>query len=62
MRLLEKIKEHIAGKNIEEAKLYIQNLPEINKVEIDIWPVWSPTIPSIPDNIEFEIRDAVAAE
>lgn len=62
VRLLTKIKEHIASKDIEEAKLYIQNLPEVNKVEIDIWPVWSPTIPSIPDNIEFEIRDAVAAE
>ncbi|MFH1534010.1 MAG: hypothetical protein ABID64_03700 [Nitrospirota bacterium] len=61
-KLLAKIKEHIAGKDIEEAKLYIQNLPEINKVEIDSWPVWSPTIPNIPENIEFEIRDAITVE
>ncbi|MFH1284013.1 MAG: hypothetical protein ABIH78_00265 [Candidatus Peregrinibacteria bacterium] len=61
-QLLNKIKEHIAGKNIEDAKLYIQNLPEINKVEIEAWPVWSPTIPSITDNIKFEIRDAVMVE
>lgn len=60
--LLEKIKEHIAGKDIEEAKLYIQNLPEINKVEIESWPAWSPTVPGIEDNIEFEIRDAVEAQ
>ncbi len=60
--LLEKIKEHIAGKDIEEAKLYIQNLPEINKVEIESWPAWSPTIPGIEDNIEFEVRDAVEAQ
>jgi len=58
-KLLEKIKSHVVGKGIEEAKLYIQNLPEINKVEIDSWPAWSPTIPSIPDNIEFEIRNAL---
>lgn len=60
--LLEKIKSHIVGENIENAKVYIQNLPEINKVEIDSWPAWSPTIPSIPDNIEFEIRDAIMPE
>lgn len=61
-KLLEKIKEHIVGSDIEEAKLYIQNLPEVNKVEIESWPVWSPTVPSIPDNIDFDIRDAVSVE
>lgn len=61
-KLLNKIKEHIAGKDIEEAKVYIQNLPEINKVEIDSWPIWSPTVPSITDNIKFEIRNAVMVE
>ncbi len=60
--LLEKIKAHIVGENIEAAKSYIQNLPEVNKVEIDSWPAWSPTIPSIPDNIEFEIRNAIFPE
>ncbi|MFA7685761.1 MAG: hypothetical protein WCX95_03090 [Candidatus Gracilibacteria bacterium] len=61
-RLLKKIRDHIAGKDIEEAKLYMQNLPEINKVEIESWPVWAPTIPKLPDNIEFEIRDAMMVE
>lgn len=61
-KLLAKIKDHIVSKDIEQAKLYIQNLPEINKVEIDSWPAWAPSIPNIPDNIEFEIRDAVAAQ
>ncbi|MBD3360856.1 hypothetical protein GF366_03580 [Candidatus Peregrinibacteria bacterium] len=61
-RLLNKIKEHVAGKDIEEAKLYIQNLPQINKVEIESWPAWSPTIPNITDNIKFEIRNAMRVE
>lgn len=61
-KLLSKIKEHIVGQDIEQAKLYIQNLPEINKVEIDSWPAWSPTVPNIPDNIDFEIRDSIKAE
>lgn len=56
VRLLEKIRDHIAGKDIEEAKNYIQNLPEINKVEIESWPAWSPTVPSLATNIDFEVR------
>ncbi len=58
MRLLEKIKQHIVGRNLEEATLYIQNLPEINKVSIKTWPAWSPSLPSISDNIDFEIQEA----
>jgi hypothetical protein len=61
-RLLKKIKDHILGKNIDEAKAYIQNLPEINKVEIKSWPMWAPTVPSIPDNIKFEIEPAIVAQ
>ena len=52
-KLAEKIKEHIAGKSVEEAKAYIQNLPEVNSVEISLWPVWSPSIPSLPENIKI---------
>ena len=61
-RLIQKIKDHILGKDIEDAKNYIQNLPEVNKVEVESWPVWSPTIPTVPDNIDVEIRDAVMVE
>lgn len=61
-KFLEKIRQHIVGKNIEEAKNYIQNLPEINKVEIESWPAWAPTIPGLTENIKFEVRDAVNAE
>ncbi len=57
-RLIKKIKEHILGKEVLEAELYIQNLPEIDKVVIESWPAWSPTIPSIPDNIKIEVRRA----
>ena len=61
-KLLEKIKEQIVGKDLESAKLYIQNLQQVNKAEIEIWPMWSPTVPNITDNIEVEIRDAVMVE
>lgn len=55
-RIIKKIKDHILGKEVEEAELYIQNLPEIDKVNIESWPAWSPTVPSIPDNIKIEVR------
>ena len=61
--LSKRIKEHIAGKTVEEAEAYIQNLPEVTKVEIKVWPVWSPTIPSLPDNIKIKsLSDGVQIE
>lgn len=60
--LLNKIREHIAGQDIESAKQYIQNLTEINKVEIESWPAWAPTIPKLPENIDFEISEAMTVE
>lgn len=53
-KLAKRIREHIAGENIEDAEQFIQNLPEVNKVEIKIWPVWSPTIPKLTDNIKIK--------
>ncbi len=55
-RLIKKIKESIVGKNIREARDFIQNLPEIERVEINTWPAWAPTLPSVPDNIKVEIK------
>lgn len=54
-RLIEKIKSHILGMNIDDAEIFIQNLPEINKVEIQGWPFWAPTMPSVPENIKIII-------
>lgn len=53
-RLADKIKEHVAGKSVKEAENYIQNLPEVNKVEISMWPVWSVRLPSLPENIKIK--------
>lgn len=54
-RLVKKIKDHVVGHEIRESRDYIQNLPEINKVNIDSWPAWAPTMPNVPDNIRIEI-------
>lgn len=54
-RIIQKIKEHIVGRKVQDAKDYILGLPEIAAVDIKNWPVWAPTVPSIPDNISVEI-------
>ena len=55
-RLIEKIKSHVLGKKVDEAEQFIQNLPEINKVEVDSWPFWAPTMPNVPENIKIVIN------
>jgi hypothetical protein len=53
VKLIKKIREHVAGMQITEAKKYIENLPEVESVEIKAWPFWAPTIPSVADNIKI---------
>lgn len=55
-RLIQKIKEHVLGKRLADAKDYIINLPEVSQVEIESWPVWAPTLPTVPDNIEVVLK------
>jgi len=56
-RLVQGIKDHVVGHPISEARDYIQNLPEINKVSIDSWPAWAPTMPNVPDNIKIAVAE-----
>ncbi len=58
-RIIENIKEHILGKKIQEAENYIQQLPSINSVSIDSWPAWSPTVPTVPDNITINVVESL---
>lgn len=55
-RLLKKVTEHILGMNKKNAEKYIQNLPEIDKVVIKTWPMWTPLLPKVPENIEVKIE------
>ncbi|MEK7545099.1 MAG: hypothetical protein AAB551_03130, partial [Patescibacteria group bacterium] len=55
-KLIQKIKDHVVGKRLADAKDYIINLPEVSQVEIESWPVWAPTLPTLPDNIEVVLK------
>lgn len=54
-RLAKKIKEHVLGRSIKDAEAYLQNLQEVQKVTIKSWPVWTPTMPNVPENITIEV-------
>ena len=56
-RLIKKIKEHVLGMKVPEALSYIQNLPEIQRVQIKTRPVWAPSMPNIPDNIDIVMME-----
>ncbi|HLD71062.1 MAG TPA: hypothetical protein VI873_00410, partial [Candidatus Peribacteraceae bacterium] len=52
-RLSKKIREEVAGKSKEDALRVIKNLPEIEKVDIVLWPPWSRTLPGILSHISI---------
>lgn len=55
--LIEKILQNITTLEVEDAKRYIQGLPEIDKVDISTWPFWAPTLPNKAENIKIKIND-----
>ncbi|MDH5596839.1 MAG: hypothetical protein OEY44_01935 [Candidatus Peregrinibacteria bacterium] len=52
-----KVKEKILGFSLEEAESYVGNLPEVDEVEIKLWPFWASRIPRIADNIEVRLME-----
>lgn len=50
-RFGKKVRDAIVDLPSADALRIIRNLPEVQKVDIDLWPPWSRQIPSIPSNI-----------
>ena len=50
-KLGKRVREAIAGKSLEEARRIIKNLPEVEKVDITLWPPWGTTVPKILSHI-----------
>lgn len=55
--LHDKIITNVAGLDTSDAKKFIQVLPEIDKVEIETWPFWAPTLPNKGENIRLKVHD-----
>lgn len=55
LRFSTKVKEKILGLPIEEAEAYVSNLPEVEDVQIKVWPFWVSRVPRIEDNIKVRL-------
>ena len=53
-RLNKKMREEVAGMSKEDALRIIKNLPEVEKVQIQLWPPWSGELPRILSHITIE--------
>jgi hypothetical protein len=58
-KLYQKISENVVNLRVEEAKKYVQGLPEIDSVQISTWPFWAPTLPNKPENIKIKLNDQI---
>lgn len=47
----EKVRTMIRGKSIPDAERILQNFPEVERVQISVWPPWRGSIPSLMSNI-----------
>ena len=47
----ERAREMIQGKSVSEAERIVQNFPEVDRVEVKVWPPWRRGLPSLVSNI-----------
>ena len=46
-----RVRERVAGKTREEALRVIRNMPEVENINITLWPPWTKRLPEIPAHI-----------
>lgn len=51
-----KLKEALRGKSLKESRVFLDNLPQVTKIEIKCWPVWRRRAPEELDRIEIKLR------
>lgn len=56
--LIASIKNSIVGLGVDDAKEYIQSLPEVGETHIETWPIWVHSIPGVTGNIEIIKKSA----
>ena len=55
--LAQTLREMVLQKTKKEAENLIANRKEVSEVHISVWPLWTPTLPAIPDNITIKVED-----
>ena len=51
-----KVREAIAGLSVRNAVRILRNFPEVERVDIRLWPPWSGLLPTIPSNITLTLQ------
>ena len=49
-----KVREHVQGLSLEDAKRIVNNFPEVERASVSLWPPWSGTLPTILSSIIVE--------
>lgn len=52
-RFGKKVRDAIAGLSVSDAQRIIRNFPEVDRVDIRMWPPWNTVIPPIPSSISI---------
>ncbi len=55
-KFAKKMRDDVVGLSTKDALRIIRNLPEVEKVEIKMWPPWSQQLPDIPSHISMTIH------
>jgi len=48
-----RLREKIVGQRYDDALHIVKNMPEVDRVDISVWPPWSRTMPSIPSHVSI---------
>lgn len=52
-RFGKKVREAIAGLSVKDAQRILKNFPEVDRVDIGVWPPWSGTVPPLLSSIRI---------
>ncbi len=53
---LDKVKKALLGKSLKEARIFLENLPEVTKIELKSWPFLKKKIPEDMEKLEIKLR------
>ncbi|MDD5470230.1 MAG: hypothetical protein PHO92_05550, partial [Candidatus Peribacteraceae bacterium] len=54
-RFAKSLREMVAGKSVSDARRIIKNFPEVDRVDVSLWPPWNQMLPTIPYHISLTV-------
>jgi len=52
---LSALRQALRGKSLEEASVYLENYPQINKSSVSLWPFWVKKVPQKENRVKIEL-------